>query len=140
MSTSRWSPVHVAPWHPGRCAQLLVGDELIGHAGELHPRVVHGVRSAAADSAAAELDLDRLLGSAALVRAPDLSGFPVGKEDVALVVDAAPRRPTSRPRCARAPATLLESLRLFDVYAGEQVGEGQKSLAYALRFRARTGP
>ena len=68
--------------------------------------------------------------------APAVSRFPVATQDVALVVDAASRPPTSRRRCATGAGPLLESVRLFDVYTGEQVGEGRKSLAYSLRFRA----
>ncbi len=77
-----------APWHPGRCAEILVGDAVLGHAGELHPRVctAYGVP---ARTAAAEIDLTRLLEHAVMiVGAPEFSDFPVAKEDVALVVDA----------------------------------------------------
>ena len=61
----------------------------------------------------------------------------MAKEDVALVVaDDAARPPRSRPRCARVPGALLRVVRLFDVYTGDQVEAGHKSLAFALRFRA----
>jgi phenylalanyl-tRNA synthetase beta chain len=130
-----------APWHPGRCAALLAtvdGEEvLIGHAGELHPRVIKALGLPERTSAT-EIDLDRLeRAGGGTVQAPRVSTFPVATQDVALVVDASV--PSSEVEAAlRAGAgELLESLRLFDVFTGEQIGAGRKSLAYALRFRAR---
>ena len=126
-----------APWHPGRCAELLAGSVVVGHAGELHPKVcvAYGVPPR---TAVAEIDLDRLIELAVdVVPGPSFSTFPVAKEDVALVVDddvPAVGRRGGAPRAVR--ATLLESVRLFDVYTGDQVGPGRKSLAFALRFRA----
>ncbi len=126
-----------APWHPGRCALLVVSDAVVGAAGELHPRVcaAYGV---APRTAAAELDLSALLSQAAAVRvaAPELSPYPLAKEDVALVVDRQVPAAEVAAALRRGAGELLESLRLFDVYAGEQVGEGKKSLAFSLRFRA----
>lgn len=125
-----------APWHPGRCARLSVGSTVIGFAGELHPQVckAYGVP---ARTAAGELDLDVLLAHAVeIVQAPSFSNYPVAKEDVALVVasDVSAIEVEDALRSGAGP--LLESIRLFDLYAGEQLGEGHKSLAFALRFRA----
>jgi len=125
-----------APWHPGRCAELLVGEVSVGFAGELHPKVctAYGVP---ARTAAAEVDLDALLERATLiVPAPDFSTYPVAKEDVALVVDADVPAATVAATLREGAGELCESVRLFDVYTGEQVGEGRRSLAFALRFRA----
>ncbi|MGP3927521.1 phenylalanine--tRNA ligase subunit beta [Streptomyces sp. 8N616] len=128
------------PWHPGRCAGLHVvidgEEELLGFAGELHPRVVKTL-GLPERTCAMELDLDRLERAVTgPLEAPRVSTFPVATQDVALVVDASV--PTADVEAAlRAGAgELLESLRLFDVFTGEQIGEGKKSLAYALRFRA----
>jgi phenylalanyl-tRNA synthetase beta chain len=125
-----------APWHPGRCAEILVGDAVLGHAGELHPRVCasYGVP---ARTAAAEIDLSRLLEHAArVVAAPEFSDFPLAKEDVALVVDETVTAAEVEAALREGAGEYLESLRLFDVYTGPQVGAGRKSLAFALRFRA----
>jgi phenylalanyl-tRNA synthetase beta chain len=124
------------PWHPGRCARILVNGTELGHAGELHPHVC-----AAFDlpprSAAAEIDLDVLMGAAPdVVPGPDFSTFPVAKEDVALVVDDTVSAADVGAALREGAGVLLESLRLFDVYRGEQIGPGRKSLAFALRFRA----
>ena len=124
------------PWHPGRCAELRIGERVIGHAGELHPRVckAYGVP---ARSAVAEIDLDALLEHATgVVAGPRFSSYPVAKEDVALVVDASVPAAAVEAALREGAGELLESIRLFDVYTGDQIGEGKKSLAYALRFRA----
>ena len=125
-----------APWHPGRCAALYVGDRLVGHAGELHPRVVKALHLPER-TCAMELDVDLLTADGARpVEGPKISGFPVASQDVALVVDAAVPAAEVEAALRSGAGPLLESLRLFDVYTGEQVGDGRKSLAYALRFRA----
>jgi phenylalanyl-tRNA synthetase beta chain len=90
-----------------------------------------------ARSAAVELDLDALLRHARDVPpGPVFSTYPVAKEDVALVVDATVPSAAVEAALREGAGPLLESVRLFDVYTGGQVGAGKKSLAFALRFRA----
>ncbi|MFJ5850416.1 phenylalanine--tRNA ligase subunit beta [Streptomyces sp. NPDC092903] len=129
-----------APWHPGRCAELYVsvnGEEtLFGHAGELHPRVIKELhlpeRTCAME---VELDvLERAVDGA--LQAPRISTFPVATQDVALVVEQDVPAADVERALREGAGELLESLRLFDVFTGEQIGGGHKSLAYALRFRA----
>ncbi|WP_210443122.1 phenylalanine--tRNA ligase subunit beta [Nocardioides sp. SYSU D00065] len=130
------SAAALAPWHPGRCAELSVDGEVIGHAGEVHP-VVCRAFGLPARSVAAEVDLDVLIDKAVHLRpAPSYSSYPVAKEDVALVVDTSVPAADVEAALRDGAGDLLESIRLFDVYTGDQVGEGRKSLAYALRFRA----
>ncbi|KAA6222912.1 phenylalanine--tRNA ligase subunit beta [Streptomyces albofaciens JCM 4342] len=129
-----------APWHPGRCAALLAvidGEEvLVGNAGELHPRVIKAL-GLPERTCAMEIDLDRLQrAGTGVVRAPRISTYPVATQDVALIVDASVPAAEVAGALRSGAGDLLESLRLFDVFTGEQVGEGKKSLAYALRFRA----
>ena len=125
-----------APWHPGRCAEFFVGDQSLGYAGELHPEVCRAF-DLPPRTVAAEVDLDALIAVAPpRGEIPLVSGFPVAKEDVALVV-AADVPAAAVERALRAGAgPLLESLTLFDVYTGPPVPSGHVSLAYALRFRA----
>jgi phenylalanyl-tRNA synthetase beta chain len=123
------------PWHPGRCAALLLGTDVIGHAGELHPRLVAAL-GLPERTCAMELDLDRVPVPDPPL-APAISDYPPVLLDVALVLGAeVPAADVERTlRAAAGP--LLESVRLFDVYADPaRLGEGRKSLAYALRFRA----
>ena len=124
-----------APWHPGRCAALHVDGRLVGHAGELHPRVVAAL-GLPERTCAAELDLERLGAAHQPVPAPRISTFPVATQDVALVVDSTVPAAEVERALRDGAGDLLESLRLFDVYRGPQVGEGKVSLAFALRFRA----
>ena len=134
------------PWHPGRCAALFIADagqrRLAGHAGELHPRVTAAF-GLPPRTCAVELDLSAVETAAARlgpVQAPVISSYPVATQDVALIVaDTVPAADVERALAAgaaRAGDVLLEDLRLFDVYTGDQAGEGRKSLAYTLRFRA----
>ncbi|RHW24385.1 phenylalanine--tRNA ligase subunit beta [Nocardioides immobilis] len=124
------------PWHPGRCAVFLVDGVELGHAGELHPNVCAEL-GLPARSAAAEIDLDLLMAHATVVATgPAFSSFPLAKEDVALVVADDVAATTVETALREGAGGLLESVRLFDVYTGEQIGEGKKSLAFALRFRA----
>ncbi|NAZ85316.1 phenylalanine--tRNA ligase subunit beta [Kineococcus indalonis] len=126
-----------APWHPGRCARVsTAAGHLVGHAGELHPAALAALELPAR-SAAFELDLDVLL---AQVGAPpqvaQLSGYPAATQDVALVVEDGVAAAAVEAALREGAGELLEDVRLFDVYTGAQVGEGRRSLAYALRFRA----
>lgn len=135
------APVEVAAgadpvFHPGRCAAVIVSGAVIGHAGELHPRVIEAT-GLQERSAAFEVDLDAVIAAAPALRpAPQVGTHPVAKEDVALVVDATVSADDVRRALVDGGGGLLESVRLFDVYTGPQVGEGRKSLAFALRFRA----
>lgn len=134
-------PVVRAPWHPGRCAELRVtgpGGAVVGHAGELHPKVTAAL-DLPARAVAFELDLDALLAAAPgePLDAQPISVYPPAKEDVALVVDAAVPAGDVEAAVREGAGDLAESVRLFDVYTGDQVGPGRKSLAFALRLRAR---
>jgi phenylalanyl-tRNA synthetase beta chain len=126
-----------APWPPGRCARItLLDGTLVGHAGELHPKVVAALELPAR-TVAAEVDVDVLIAaSAEPVQAQAFSTFPPALTDVALLVasDVAAADVESALRSGAGEA--LESVSLFDVYEGEHVEAGRKSLAYRLTFRA----
>jgi phenylalanyl-tRNA synthetase beta chain len=142
------------PWHPGRCAAIYVrvpadstgssgaGEEprkwLAGHAGELHPRVIKAF-GLPSRTCALELDLSALFAAAEAagqVQGPSLSAYPLATQDVALIVDSSVPAASVAAALTVGAGSLLEDLRLFDVYTGDQVGDGRKSLAYTLRFRA----
>jgi len=128
------------PWHPGRCARVYLGEPgsgtELGHAGELHPKVCAAFGLPVRTSAA-EIDLDALMAAVPdIAPSPRFSSYPMAKEDVALVVADDVPAETVRLTLLEGAGELCESVRLFDLYTGSQVGEGKKSLAFALRFRA----
>ncbi|AKE39086.1 tRNA ligase beta subunit [Corynebacterium camporealensis] len=122
------------PWHPGRCAELIVNDEVVGHAGELHPQVLKAL-NLPARTCAMELDVTALPLDERFP-APVLSSFPALHQDLALVVDEDTPAEQVRRAVEEGAGELLESVELFDVFRGEQLGENKKSLAFQLAFRA----
>ncbi|MGW0180853.1 phenylalanine--tRNA ligase subunit beta [Nocardia sp. NPDC003345] len=127
-------PAAHLPWHPGRCAELVVDDVVVGHAGELHPGVLE--RSGLPPrTCALELDLDAL----PLVEtrpAPAISPFPAVLQDVSVSVAEDVPAAAVEAALRSGGGELLEDIALFDVYQGAQAGEGRTSFTYALRFRA----
>jgi phenylalanyl-tRNA synthetase beta chain len=126
------------PWHPSRCAEVVVGDSrnglVVGHAGQLHPAVVE--RSGLPKgTCAVELDLDAIPITEALP-APAVSPFPAVFQDVSLIVGQDIAAQTVVDAVRDGAGDLLEDVRLFDVYTGPQIGDGRKSVTLALRFRA----
>ncbi|MFG1991232.1 phenylalanine--tRNA ligase subunit beta [Actinoplanes sp. NPDC048988] len=124
----------LAPWHPGRCAAISVDGQVVGHAGELHPAVVSALELPKRTSVM-ELDLDAV-PAAPVTQAKKISSFPPALIDVALVVDAGTPAAALESALAEGAGELLESVALFDLYESDQLGEGKKSLAYKLTFRA----
>jgi phenylalanyl-tRNA synthetase beta chain len=123
------------PWHPGRCAELMLGGAVVGHAGELHPRVVAAL-GLPERTAAMELDLSAFVPPPP-APTPKLSTFPPVLLDVSVTVPAATPVAAVEAALSAGAGELLESIRLFDVYSDDRLrDEGRKSLAYALRFRA----
>ncbi|MEI6648912.1 MAG: phenylalanine--tRNA ligase subunit beta [Actinomycetes bacterium] len=124
--------VDIAPWHPGRGAELRVNDVVIGHAGELHPRVI------------ANLELPYrtcmfVLNLSAIPFAPVKRALPVWTmpaafQDISLIVDAHVAASDVERALRSGAGELLESIVLFDRY--DKVDEGKVSLAYSLTFRA----
>ncbi len=121
-----------APWHPGRCAELLVDGKTVAHAGELHPRIVsrYGLpeRSAAFAIALSSLPESQL------VRPTTVGTMPAALQDVALIVDASVGAAEVQEALRVGAGELLESITLFDRY--DKIGAGKISLAFTLTFRA----
>ena len=123
-------------YHPGRCADIYLGDEKLGVIGELHPTVLgnYGVKPRVV---AAELNMDVLFahrGGTALFQ--PLPKHPATARDLALVADLSMPAAQIAQCIEKAAGKLLESLTLFDVYTGEHMAQGKKSLAYNLVLRA----
>ncbi|PND55165.1 phenylalanine--tRNA ligase subunit beta [Mycobacterium sp. ENV421] len=122
------------PWHPGRCAEVLVDGQVVGHAGQLHPSVIE--RSGLPKGTCAfELDLDAV-PIVATLPAPRVSPFPAVFQDVSLVVAGDVPAAAVIDAVRDGAGELLEDVALFDVYTGPQIGADRKSLTLALRFRA----
>ena len=122
--------------HPGKSAVVsTLGGRPAGWIGEVHPLVAqaYDLRGVVV---AAELDLDALIeGSTDVLMFRDLLAFPVVEQDFALVVDAAVPAAAVVSSLQAAGGTLLEDIRVFDLYEGAQVAAGKKSLALRLSFR-----
>ena len=122
------------PWHPGRCAEVLVDGRVVGHAGQLHPAVIERA-GLPKGTCAMELNLDAVPVTEVL-RAPRVSPFPAVFQDLSLVVAADMAAQAVIDAVRAGAGELLEDVALFDVYTGPQIGEDRKSLTLALRFRA----
>lgn len=122
------------PWHPGRCAAISVQGKTVGYAGELHPQVLERL-GLPARTCAMEIDVTALPLEESFP-APVLSAFPALHQDIALVVDEVVPAEEVRRVIAEGAGDLLEDVRLFDIFRGEQLGAGKKSLAFELVFRA----
>jgi phenylalanyl-tRNA synthetase beta chain len=124
-------------FHPGRAAQLsLRSGEVVGYAGELHPKLL-AAHDVPARSVALELNADALFEAAAdVVVARHISTFPVATQDVALVVPQDVPADDVLAALREGAGELLEDVALFDVYSGKGIEDGKKSLAFGLRFRA----
>jgi phenylalanyl-tRNA synthetase beta chain len=123
---------HLAPWHPGRCAELIVNGKAVAHAGELHPRIIaaYGLPER---SVAFAVALNALPDSA-LVRPTTVGTMPAAVQDVALIVDATVSAADLEAALREGAGDLLESITLFDRY--DKIGDGKISLAFTLVFRA----
>jgi phenylalanyl-tRNA synthetase beta chain len=122
--------------HPARAASIIAGDERkIGWIGELHPLVAR--EWDLAGGAAFELDAEALAEIASDHPGyRPVSTFPAVVQDIAVVVDEEVPAADVFEAVKQSAGELLDRLRLFDVYRGEQVAEGRKSLALRLEFRA----
>ena len=132
-----FEPGEHSAFHPGRRAQVRVAGRDVGVMGELHPLVREAFGLPAQPVCALEFDLDGLLEAWGTPRrvAP-ISAHPPVYEDLAVVVDEGVPAVRVRDLIAQTGAPLVRSVVLFDVYRGEQVGTGQKSLAYRLTYQA----
>jgi len=123
----------LAPWHPGRCAELIVNGKAVAHAGELHPRIVaaYGLPER---SVAFAVALSALPDSA-LVRPSTVGTMPAAVQDVALIVESTISAADVEGALRAGAGDLLESITLFDRY--DKIGDGKISLAFTLVFRAQ---
>ncbi len=121
--------------HPGRSAEVRVGETVIGWVGDVHPLVY--LDWDLEPVAAFEIDFDLAIGAVdTSPRYEDLTSFPELREDIAIVVDATVPAATVLATVRAAGGKLLSHAEVFDVYRGSQIAAGRTSLAIALTFRA----
>ena len=120
------------PWHPGRCAELIVDGKAVAHAGEIHPRIIakYGLPER---SVAFAVGLSALPDSE-IVRPTRVGTMPAAVQDVALIVEASVSAQEVEQALRKGAGELLESITLFDRY--DKIGDGKISLAFTLTFRA----
>jgi len=122
----------LAPWHPGRCAELSVDGKVVAHAGEIHPRILNQNNLPPRSSAFA-INIGALPNSQ-MVRPHRVGVMPAAMQDVALIVDSTVTALQVQEALMEGAGDLLESISLFDRY--DKVGDGKVSLAFTLTFRA----
>jgi len=137
----QYEPAAPPTFHPGKCARILSGEKQLGVFGELHPQVRERYDWPAAFGGipilAADLDLDVLLALVpALYEIAAVPEFPPVLEDLALVVDESLPAERVAELIRRTGGKVVREVRLFDVYRGEKIGAGKKSLAYNLTYQA----
>lgn len=124
-------------FHPGKCARIWLGERSLGIMGELHPLVVEHYEFPESPLLAADLDLQAILSS---IPARDLVSpvptYPPVLEDLAVIVDETVPAEKVAAVIRQAGGKTLNNLRLFDLYRGEQIGAGKKSLAYSLTYQS----
>lgn len=123
-------------FHPGRCAKVSIGSTVIGYMGEIHPEVADNFECPARTYIAV-LDIKPMIENSCMENQyKGLPKYPAVVRDIALVVrDEIPVKDIETS-IRKFGESLLEEVKLFDVYKGEQVPEGMKSVAYTLTFRS----
>jgi phenylalanyl-tRNA synthetase beta chain len=132
-----YQPTSAAHLHPGQAAELLVGGQAVGSFGVLHPKVAEAYELGNRPVLAGEFDLDAILAAVpARYTYTPVPRYPAALRDIAATVDeqVTTERVLAEIRTAGAP--LLRTLRLFDLYRGESIPAGKKSMAFALSYQA----
>ncbi len=124
-------------YHPGRCANVVAADgTLLGTFGELHPLTMKNYEFISTVYAA-ELDLDAIFAGAKFEKAyKPLPKFPASTRDFSFVCDDALEVGTIEKVMKDTNSKLIESVKLFDIYRGAQLGEGKKSVSFSVSFRS----
>ena len=132
-----WKKSRELPCHPGRSANILVNGNVLGFAGELHPKIRAEFNLPEQPVCVAELDLDFIIRlGVENHQMQSISNYTPIFEDIAFVMDASLPVENVTPVILQTGKPLLKNAILFDVYEGEQFDEGKRSLAYSLTFQA----
>ena len=122
--------------HPGKAAEVKAGDKVIGAFGEMHPLVKEQYELGDSPVLVAEFDLDIMRAIAPTYGIKTIPETPPIYEDIAVIVDESVKAETVEALIRQTGGRSVTNVRLFDLYRDEKIGEGKKSLAYALTYQA----
>ena len=123
-------------YHPGRCANVLIQDEYIGTIGEIHPHVMENY-DLKSKTIAGELDFNKIVNYADEKRTfKQLPKYPASERDLAILVDEEIMISQIKEIAQSKAGELLEDFKVFDIYTGEQIEKGKKSIAFNMKFRS----
>jgi phenylalanyl-tRNA synthetase beta chain len=123
--------------HPGKTAEIIIGDAVVGVMGELHPLVKANYEMEEPPVLVAEIELAPLLeASRILFDVEPVPSYPPVLEDLAVVVDETVTAAEVQEVLQMGGGEYLAKVQLFDIFRGKQVGEGKKSLAFNLTYIA----
>ncbi|WP_302367863.1 phenylalanine--tRNA ligase subunit beta [Ruminococcus champanellensis] len=126
-------------FHPGRSAVLYVGDTPLGIFGELHPNVQNNY-GIGVKTYAAKLNIPEMLEHAATeISYQPLPKYPATTRDLSLVCDDGIPVAQLEQAIRKAVGNILEKVTLFDVYKGQQIAQGKKSVSYSISMRSHDG-
>ena len=124
-----------ASYHPGRCANIKVGIDTVATIGEVHPEVL-GNYKIEKRAYLAEVNITKLVKySKSNKKYQEVPKFPAVERDIAIIVDESVEVGQIEKIITKKAKKLLESIKLFDIYRSEKLGENKKSVAYSLIFR-----
>ena len=124
-----------AEFHPGQTAYISVNNDYVGVIARLHPNVENNVNNAKSPVYVLEINLEKLLQKrTGKMKFKEISKFPSIKKDIAFVVDNKTNSLELETNIKKAAGSMLESVKPFDIYRGENLGENKKSIAYSLIF------
>jgi phenylalanyl-tRNA synthetase beta chain len=122
--------------HPGRAAEIRINEQVVGVFGELHPLVREKYELGDSPVLVADLDLERLRTLNPIYAITPVPEFPPVLEDIAVIVDESIPASRLEALIRQTGGKNLTNVRLFDLYRGDQIGAGKKSLAYSLTYQA----
>ena len=132
----RYEPGNHPSFHPGKCALVSVGNQQIGVMGEVHPQVVENYAVSDTPLLAAEFNLEAIIDAVpALFKVSSIPTQPPILEDVAFIVSEDIPAVEVETLIKQTGGSTVTDVRLFDVYRGDQIGAGKKSLAYSLTYQ-----
>jgi phenylalanyl-tRNA synthetase beta chain len=132
-----YRPIKAPALHPGRAAELVVGEQVIGQSGELHPKVAEAFNLGGRAVLMGEIDLEALRGVLPVRHLyQPVPRFPAALRDLAVIVEESMPAERVASEIRAAGGALLRDVRLFDLYRSENIPAGHKSLAYALTYQA----